>query len=133
MATGAQDLEITPRPAVAPPTSLDLENTTRSVVSPPAAQVPEPETRKNLTDSATRQLISFLLLALLTTIIVVAFAELIYINAFVPPGNSMTEAADDADRLMSLVNVIFGPVVTLFSSIVGFYFGARTAKEGTGG
>lgn len=32
----------------------------------------------------------------------------------------------DARRLESLINIVFGPVVTLLGSVTGFYFGTRT-------
>jgi Ca2+/H+ antiporter len=77
-------------------------------------------------DTATRRGISYALFALLTGVIVVAFIALFLANSV----NNSTDAAADAERLIKLINIIFGPVVTLFSSVVGFYFGARTAKEG---
>lgn len=92
-------------------------------------------------DSKTRRFVSYLLFALLTAVVVAAFVQLFGINDRDLPTNSATaqllnaqvaDAEADADRLMGLMNVVFGPVVTLFSSVVGFYFGARTAKESSG-
>ncbi|HEY6815458.1 MAG TPA: hypothetical protein VI168_07965, partial [Croceibacterium sp.] len=83
-----------------------------------------------------RMWVSYLLLALLAAVVVAAFIQLYIINDHsIGPATSaelITDNQADSDRLMSLMNVVFGPVVTLFSSVVGFYFGARTAKEGTG-
>ena len=77
-------------------------------------------------DTATRRGISYLLFALLTGVIIAAFIALFIANSMSVPD----DAKADAERLIQLINIIFGPVVTLFSSVVGFYFGARTAKEG---
>jgi hypothetical protein len=77
-------------------------------------------------DTATRRGISYLLFALLSAVILVAFISLFIANATA----DSKDAAEDAERLIKLINIIFGPVVTLFSSVVGFYFGARTAREG---
>ena len=44
-----------------------------------------------------------------------------------------TDPEQKSQRLLALLNVVFGPVITLFSSVVGFYFGAKTAQEGTSG
>jgi len=72
---------------------------------------------------------------LLAVIAVSAFAQLFIVNHAGTP--SMAEDAADGERLMKLMNLVFGPIVTLFSSVTGFYFGARTAQEsgkaGTGG
>lgn len=35
------------------------------------------------------------------------------------------ESKADADRLALLLNIIFGPVVTLLGSVTGFYFGTQ--------
>ena len=79
-------------------------------------------------DIFTRRYVAYLLLWLIVLIIIIALAEMIF-------GINWTDAAaeDKSKRLLALLNVVFGPVVTLFSSVVGFYFGAKTAQEGTGG
>lgn len=118
-------------------TDLDSETPDPSAPNTPAITNYIPPTT-DTPDSMTRKWVSYLLLALLTAVVVAAFVELFLINAVATPtiGNpaqaATAIAADtdaDADRLMRLMNLVFGPVVTLFSSVVGFYFGARTAKE----
>ena len=100
-----------------------------------AATVAITDTQPTITrsrDETTRQWVAFVLLALLAVIVIVAFVALFQINgAAAVPATDDNKA--DAERLMSLMNVVFGPVVTLFSSVVGFYFGARTAKEAGAG
>ncbi len=78
-------------------------------------------------DTKTRRIVSYLLLALLSAVVFAAFIALFIIN-----DGAGKDDAQDAARLMQLMNIVFGPVVTLFSSVVGFYFGARTAKDGGG-
>ncbi|WP_156361762.1 hypothetical protein [Sphingomonas sp. Leaf343] len=89
-------------------------------------------------DSMTRKWVSYLLLLLLSVVVILSFIQLFTINGAVMPRTTepgvmiaavTADTAADADRLMRLMNVVFGPVVTLFSSVVGFYFGARTAKD----
>lgn len=80
-------------------------------------------------DEATRQIVAFVLLFLLFIIVIAAFVLLGLINYADSANTSVDDNQADAERLMALMNVVFGPVVTLFSSVVGFYFGARTAKE----
>lgn len=77
-----------------------------------------------------RMWVSYALLALLAIVVAAAFVALFQINGQ-PALPKTDDNAADASRLMSLMNIVFGPIVTLFSSVVGFYFGARTAKEGT--
>ena len=38
----------------------------------------------------------------------------------------------DADRLSALLNIVFGPVVTLLGSVIGFYFGSKSAGQAAG-
>ncbi len=96
----------------------------------------------SLTDVSTRKWISYLLLILLSGVVIAAFYSLFIINSTGPvpsPAADNAIASDalaDDDRLMRLMNLVFGPLVTLFSSVVGFYFGAKTANEvppGAGG
>jgi hypothetical protein len=35
----------------------------------------------------------------------------------------------DADRLALLLNIVFGPVVTLIGSVVGYYFGSQSKRR----
>ena len=34
----------------------------------------------------------------------------------------------DKDALKDILNIVMGPLVTLLSTVVGFYFGARSVK-----
>jgi uncharacterized RDD family membrane protein YckC len=86
-----------------------------------------PDTMK-ATDDLTRRVVAYVLLALIFVIVAIAFADLFIIDLNAPAHVS----DDEADRLMKLMDVVFGPIVTLFSSVVGFYFGARTAKDAKG-
>ncbi len=133
-------------------TNLDLE-TTGTGPSLPDNQLPAPFTIES-GDAATRKWVSFILIAILAALILAAFVDLFIVNGPNPsPPVSVTgmsgdsiqnalsvynnavslDSSADADRLLRLLNIIFGPVVTLVSSVVGFYFGARTAKEGASG
>ncbi|WP_174274938.1 hypothetical protein [Sphingomonas bacterium] len=120
---------------------LDAEVPGAAGISGPPVLTYTPKTTET-PDSTTRKWVSYLLLLLLTTVVLASFVDLFVINAPGPPpmSNAMeavaadsADATADADRLMRLMNLVFGPVVTLFSSVVGFYFGARTAKESSGG
>lgn len=121
---------------------LDTETGVRPSTTVSIASLPAPKATET-SDSKTRNVIANWLLVLLAAIVVVAFGALFVINYaahsgdFAPPAtNAAARAAAaaaaeaSAKRLMDLMNVVFGPVVTLFSSVVGFYFGARTAQEG---
>lgn len=108
---------------------LDIETGVRTSTTGSIASLPQPRTTES-SDSKTRNVIANWLLVLLAAIVVVAFVALFSINYYAHAGDATAEAA--AKRLMDLMNVVFGPVVTLFSSVVGFYFGARTAQEGAG-
>lgn len=88
----------------------------------------DPATKDN-PDDKTRRGISYWLLTLLTGLIIVSFIAIFIANGL---AGDADDAAADADRLITLVNIVFGPVVTLVSSVVGFYFGARTARDSGG-
>lgn len=115
--------------------NLDTQTTfgqSTSSLSVPLPQLREP-TVVGSTDITTRRWIAYVLLVVMGAVIAAAFYALFTINSEVTGEALGKDAADDAERLMKIVNVIFGPVVTLVSSVVGFYFGARTAKEGANG
>ncbi|QDZ07621.1 hypothetical protein FPZ24_09065 [Sphingomonas panacisoli] len=127
-------------------TNLDLESKA-GAPSLPANQLPAPFTVES-GDAATRKWVSYILIAILAALILAAFVDLFIVNGPNPAkpnaitdgtvlstyNNAIaTDSTADADRLLRLLNIIFGPVVTLVSSVVGFYFGARTAKEGSNG
>ena len=88
-------------------------------------------------DHETRRWISYWLLLLLTGLLIISFVALFEINGngtVVRVGNgTISDAVEDSDRLLQLINIVFGPVVTLVSSVVGFYFGARTAQDSGSG
>lgn len=108
------------------------------------------DARRN-TDAA-RKLIGYALLALLILIVLLGFVTL-FLTAFQLHSIDSNVAAaihskDDAerlatilkitadesnanaDRLALLLNIVFGPVVTLLGSVTGFYFGsARAARS----
>ncbi|WP_375397295.1 hypothetical protein [uncultured Sphingomonas sp.] len=113
-------------------TPSDLDSETKKGAETPSPTITSfvPPT-KTLPDTMVRMWVSYALLLLLAVIVLAAFYALFQINGHPPQPNTDDNAAD-ASRLMSLMNVVFGPIVTLFSSVVGFYFGARTAKEGAG-
>lgn len=116
-------------------TNLDFIAAPGATPKAPLPSLKEPETAE-ISDTMIRKWVSYLLLALLAAVVVAAFIQLFLINSRLPTDNLtnsvMADNEADSARLMSLMNVVFGPIVTLFSSVVGFYFGARTAKEGTG-
>ena len=104
------------------PENLDLDQ--RPTPSTIPLLDPEPEANR-ATDDITRRIVAYVLLGLIFTIVLIAVTDLFVINAQALPRSG----DDDAARLMKLMDVVFGPIITLFSSVVGFYFGARTAKE----
>lgn len=83
-----------------------------------------------LDDSRVRASISYWLLALLTATIVLAFIATAFILA-----DPVTAGSSDIrfDQLLRVLNVVFGPIIALVSSVVGFYFGARTVAEAKAG
>lgn len=123
------------------PADLEAENRTAARTSPIIHYSPEADV---VSVVQTRRNIGYILLGFLAALILLAFLELIYINASGPvaldkagrvllvggtPVRAAGDDAADAARLVSLMNIVFGPVITLVSSVVGFYFGAKTAKE----
>jgi hypothetical protein len=96
---------------------------------------------------ATRRLLGAALLVLLIAVVALGFATLFWIEvaaggtsrAVIALARSHGDieqaariAADqskaDADRLALLLNIVFGPVVTLLGSVTGFYFGTQSRK-----
>ena len=97
---------------------------------------------------ASRRLIGTALLVLLIVMVLLGFVVLFFIEAeanraMVATVHSAADverltaaariAADqskaDADRLALLLNIVFGPVVTLLGSVVGFYFGSQAKRR----
>lgn len=71
----------------------------------------------------TREMIAIWLLGTLGAVILLAFVTMI--TVMVASGASAKEAYG---YLVGFLNIIFGPVVTLVGSAMGFYFGAQTGK-----
>lgn len=89
-----------------------------------------------------RRLIGSALLMLVIAIVVLGFGTLLAIEfqlraadgavlaaAHADPDRLARIAAeqskDDSDRLTGLLNIVFGPVVTLLGSVTGYYFGSK--------
>lgn len=79
-----------------------------------------------------RKWIGYTLLALLTLIVGCGFLALFMINGQpIDSSTSTIQASDakaDGERLISLLNIVFGPVVTLLGSVTGFYFGTQSVR-----
>jgi hypothetical protein len=95
-----------------------------------------------------RRLIGTALLALLIVMVLLGFVVLFFIETetsrvLAASAHSAADverlaaaariAADQskagADRLALLLNIVFGPVVTLLGSVVGFYFGSQAKRR----
>ena len=105
-----------------------------------------------ITDQA-RKNIGYTLLGLLSTIVIQGFIVLFFIESqtqHVGEGalaairskaaadqlNTVLntigmESKAEADRLTALMNIVFGPVVTLLGSVTGFYFGTQSGRTKT--
>lgn len=77
-------------------------------------------------DTHTRRWVSFALLGLLAAIVVASFVGLFW--AFYKPAAAGVQDVRFG-YMTDLLNIVFGPVIALVSSVVGFYFGAKTAIE----
>jgi hypothetical protein len=102
----------------------------------PSSTLPQPQEKNETVDERTRRTVSYWLLGLLTLLLVTAFVATFIINegdgAF--SGKIwIPDAAGQSEFFLKVLNIVFGPVVTLVSSVVGFYFGARTANESKAG
>lgn len=73
----------------------------------------------------TRQTISLWLVGLLCAIVVLSFTALFLIGAASGFGDRFF------DHLRVLLELLFGPVIALLSSAVGFYFGTKVGEAGT--
>jgi hypothetical protein len=93
-----------------------------------------------------RRLIGSALLVLTIAIVVLGFVVLLAIELQLHAVNGAAIAAahgnaerlariaaeqskDDADRLTGLLNIVFGPVVTLLGSVTGYYFGNPSRRR----
>ena len=69
----------------------------------------------------TREIIALWLVGLLCSIVALAFVGLFFVE----------RASDQKlafENLKAVLDVLVGPIVTLLSSAIGFYFGSRTAQ-----
>lgn len=89
---------------------------------PQSLPQPVAEGKPTFTDRA-RITIAYWLLAILTGIIVLSFALLLWA---LESGNGSTQS--NFEHIAALLNILFGPVATLVGSAVGFYFGAQAAQ-----
>lgn len=128
---GTQDNPGDKRSGTEPPAGRDLDAPPLSRGSVPAPVSPTsllPPSTKDIDDKETRRNISYVLLALLALIVFAAFVALFYIYYY------RTGNQDPAfKQLTELLNIVFGPVIALVSSVVGFYFGARTVTDAKAG
>jgi hypothetical protein len=131
-------------PGSAPSNTFDLESGTErgsiDDVQVPASATSSPTVETRPYDSApvtdeARKRIGYALLALLFLIVLGAFFELMRINTQLADqstgGILAADAKADGERLVSIINIVFGPVVTLLGSVTGFYFGTQSARSGS--
>jgi hypothetical protein len=116
-----------PLPPTTPatPATLDLESS-RDAVLAASDQLPdtvstEPYNSEKARDKA-RENIAYALIGILAGTILATLALSGWLLA---PG----DADGNADRLVRVLNIIFGPIITLVGSATGFYFGAQTASR----
>lgn len=90
----------------------------------------------------TRRLIGTTLLVLLVAIVLLGFGALFWIEAGIDravlaaahgdiermAAIAAIQSKESADRLAQLLNIVFGPVVTLIGSVTGYYFGTQNRK-----
>lgn len=79
------------------------------------------EQREQRSQGKTREIIAVWLLGLLCAVVGLAFAAYFLQSDGVEPKERFTQ-------LKTLLDVLVGPIITLLSSAVGFYFGSRTAQ-----
>lgn len=121
--------------AVASDLDVETPSGTSGVVVP-SRVLPTPDAKSETADDRTRRGVSFWLLALLTFLLIISFLATFVININygtynfkIKGGVFEYNAKEQAEFFLKVLNIVFGPVVTLVSSVVGFYFGARTANE----
>jgi hypothetical protein len=106
---------------------FDLNKPVAAVPAPGGnVRFSDPPTQPNQ-DALTRKWVSQFLLYVLAGIIVAAALGL----AMILPSAGTDYSKPDARvrYLIDVLNIVFGPVIALVSSVVGFYFGAKTAIE----
>ena len=116
MATGAGG---TAPPPLPPPIDLDaVTPTPLSNVLTPSFGL-EAYNPIQATDNARRN-IAYTLIAILACLVLLGFIALFYILS------SKHSTKDDYDPLIGVINILFGPIVTLVGSANGFYFGSQS-------
>ena len=85
---------------------------------PPTVAEIQPYVNVLVSQETTRSWIAFLLIGLLAVMVIAAIAGI-----FVGSVN--------LQRVTQVFGLTFGPIVGLVGTVVGFYFGAKTASEGT--
>ena len=123
--------------------TFDLEaGDTRKLDAVDVSQVTAPEQpelgrydKEKAADDA-RRTIAFWLLALLILTVIAAMIAVSIVNSQpLDSGTANIQASDakaDAERLVTVLNIVFGPVVTLLGTATGFYFGQQ-ARIGSSG
>lgn len=94
---------------------------------PPRPPEEEPYNPQIATDTA-RQRLAYILTGLLVGIVALSFLILGLVVYF-PPGGSNGATSPAMTALDSLLTLVFAPIIGLVGSVLGFYFGGRTAKE----
>jgi hypothetical protein len=105
---------------------------TDSRVVPPETPELDKYDEKKASDDA-RRAIAYWLLALLIVTVLVAMIAVSVINGQPLDGKVGTvyanDAKADAERLVTVLNIVFGPVVTLLGTATGFYFGQQARSH----
>lgn len=79
------------------------------------------EQREQRSQGKTREIITVWLLGLLCVVVGLAFTAY-FLDA------DGVDAKERFAQLKTLLDVLVGPIITLLSSAIGFYFGSRTAQ-----
>jgi hypothetical protein len=114
--------EIVDESGASPAPLLDLDI---GDLTPPASAL-EPSIRAirydpvQATDNA-RKNIAYSLLAILAGIVIISFLAFC-----LTLDNSQAGAKDNYDHFLAVLNIVYGPIVTLVGSATGFYFGSQS-------
>lgn len=121
--------------ATAPQTHWDVASAPAAPVATPPGDAPawdvaeahesgvgDPTSSDRRSQRGMRETITIWLLVLLCFVVGLAFTVLLY---DVDP----VMADKRFERLKNLLDVLLGPVVTLLSSVIGFYFGSQAAQD----
>lgn len=105
-----------------------------SAVAPTTPTEKQYDGRKEADDA--RRNIAYALLALLVVVVLIALYAVIAVNGTaldlsnkIIADAQAIDAKADADRLVLILNIIFGPIVTLLGTATGFYFGSQTGNR----